>query len=62
MTIETESIDLLKDALITLQESFAGLPAFDSKADLDAIAPVLQQVARRMRDNYPYPHPFYAGQ
>ncbi|MDD9857387.1 MAG: aspartate aminotransferase family protein, partial [Gammaproteobacteria bacterium] len=62
MALETQSLDLLKDALITLQESFAGLPEFDSRADIDAIAPVLQQVAQRMRDNYPYPHPFYAGQ
>ncbi|MDD9816565.1 MAG: aspartate aminotransferase family protein, partial [Gammaproteobacteria bacterium] len=62
MTLETESIDLLKDALVDLNKGFADLPAFDSKADLDAIAPVLRQVARRMRDNYPYPHPFYAGQ
>jgi len=26
------------------------------------MASVLQAVAIRMRDNYPYPHPFYAGQ
>jgi len=62
MTIETQSIELLKDALAELQQGFDGLPAFASRADLDAIAPVLQQVARRMRDNYPYPHPLYAGQ
>jgi len=62
MTLETKSIALLKDALTELEKSFDGLPAFDARVDIDAIAPVLHDVARRMRDNYPYPHPFYAGQ
>jgi len=62
MTLETESLTLLKDALAEMDRGFGGLPAFRPRADIDAIAPVLRRVAQRLRDNYPYPHPFYAGQ
>jgi glutamate/tyrosine decarboxylase-like PLP-dependent enzyme len=43
-------------------EQFAALPAFDSAADPAAMALVLEGVARRLGDNYPYFHPLYAGQ
>ncbi|MBT8077012.1 MAG: aminotransferase class V-fold PLP-dependent enzyme [Gammaproteobacteria bacterium] len=38
------------------------MPAFEQETDLDGIASVLQDVALRMQDNYPYAHPLYAGQ
>jgi glutamate/tyrosine decarboxylase-like PLP-dependent enzyme len=53
---------LLSRAAELLEKQFATLPAFDSAADPEAIAPVLEDVARRMGDNYPYFHPLYAGQ
>lgn len=62
MTLETGSLELLKDALEVLDRGFDGLPAFQATADLDRLRPVLLEVAEKMRDNYPYQHPFYMGQ
>jgi glutamate/tyrosine decarboxylase-like PLP-dependent enzyme len=53
---------LLSRATEQLEKQFAALPAFESAADSAAIARVLEEVARRMGDNYPYFHPLYAGQ
>ena len=53
---------LLSRATELLVEQFAALPAFDSAADPAAMALVLEGVARRLGDNYPYFHPLYAGQ
>ena len=62
MSLELSSLRLLEPALRHLQDGFPDLPAFATGAELDELAPVLQQVAERMRDNFPYHHPFYAGQ
>ena len=62
MVLEVMSLPSLRQALHTLEESFAGMPAFEPDVDLDGIAAVLQDVASRMQDNYPYAHPLYAGQ
>ncbi len=57
---------LLSRATELLEAQFAALPAFEpapeSAAAPAAIDRVLEQVARRMGDNYPYFHPLYAGQ
>jgi glutamate/tyrosine decarboxylase-like PLP-dependent enzyme len=53
---------LLSRATELLEEEFIALPAFESVIDKDAVAEVLQNVARRLGDNYPYFHPLYAGQ
>jgi len=53
---------LLSRATELLEAEFAGLPAFEAAADLDAMARVLETTARRLGDNYPYFHPLYAGQ
>ncbi|MEL6152073.1 MAG: aminotransferase class I/II-fold pyridoxal phosphate-dependent enzyme, partial [Chloroflexota bacterium] len=62
MTLETPSLQLLDEALKRLETSFDDMPAFDLPVDIDAMGAVLNAVADRMTDNYPYPHPFYAGQ
>jgi glutamate/tyrosine decarboxylase-like PLP-dependent enzyme len=62
MTLETESLGLLKEALDVLDSSFKDLPPYQAVAELDRIRPVLLEVAEKMRDNFPYPHPFYMGQ
>jgi glutamate/tyrosine decarboxylase-like PLP-dependent enzyme len=65
MTLDTTSLALLRDALERLDRSFADLPRFDATPDaaqLERIRAVLVETADRMRDNFPYPHPFYAGQ
>ena len=47
-----------------LEAEFRRLPAFEPApdADAEAAAAVLEAVAHRLGDNYPYFHPFYAGQ
>jgi glutamate/tyrosine decarboxylase-like PLP-dependent enzyme len=54
--------DLLSRATALLEEQFASLPAFHSEADPAPIERILEDVAHRLGDNYPYFHPLYAGQ
>ena len=60
--IDPNELTLLRDALTKLAEGYARLPEFQSDFDVEATAAVLQDVATRMHDNYPYYHPQYAGQ
>ena len=53
---------LLSRATELLEAEFASLPAFQPDAGQDAMARVLEAVAHRLADNYPYFHPLYAGQ
>lgn len=62
MAFETDSLRPLEAGLVSLGEGFAALPATEPDADPNEIARVLGEVAERMRDNYPYFHPLYAGQ
>lgn len=62
MVLETGSLDLLKPALAILEESYSDLPEFSQTIDDKKLKEVLLEVAERMKDNYPYPHPLYAGQ
>ncbi|MEW6347526.1 MAG: aminotransferase class I/II-fold pyridoxal phosphate-dependent enzyme [Thermodesulfobacteriota bacterium] len=62
MTLETQSVSALAEALRILDAGFNELPEFKPQTDLSGITEVLHEVARRMQDNYPYPHPLYAGQ
>ena len=62
MTLETETLNLLERAVKELDAGFATLPGIRPEADTDALWDVLRQVAGRMRDNFPYQHPLYAGQ
>lgn len=62
MSFDRKSLELLSEALEHLDNGFDTLPAFEAEADLDALRPVLLAAAERMRDNYPYQHPLYAGQ
>jgi tyrosine decarboxylase/aspartate 1-decarboxylase len=55
-------VDLLAAALDRLRAGFADLPPAEQPADRAAIASVLDDVADRLRDNFPYFHPLYAGQ
>jgi tyrosine decarboxylase / aspartate 1-decarboxylase len=61
--LDAKSLPLLSAALKHLEQGFLHLPSFESDdVDLTPLAPVLQEVAERLRDNYPYFHPLYAGQ
>jgi len=60
--IDMREIALLSEALQTLEKGYAELPEFEQPLDVDALRDVLGEVALRMRENYPYFHPLYAGQ
>ena len=60
--INPVELELLKSALAKMAEGYEGLPDFTPEFDNDRTAAVLQTVAERMHDNYPYYHPLYAGQ
>jgi glutamate/tyrosine decarboxylase-like PLP-dependent enzyme len=59
---ESADLDLLKQALERLRGGFTDLPLAESSYDQAAVEQVLDAVATRLRDNYPYFHPLYAGQ
>ena len=59
--LEKESISLLTAALEKLQSGF-DLPELKENIDQSKMAEVLEDVAHRMQDNYPYFHPLFAGQ
>src|SRR5215472_2516142 len=64
--LEKETIATLEEALQQLECQFAALPAVAGQAlppaNPESLSSVLRDVAERLRDNYPYFHPLYAGQ
>jgi len=60
--LEQQSLRLLEEALGRLEEGLAELPPFEPSVEIEALRPVLLAAADRLRDNFPYPHPLYAGQ
>src|SRR6201993_3445930 len=61
--LDKESLKILSEALEKLDAGFATLPAFDARVPgSKAIVKTLAATAERLRDNYPYFHPLYAGQ
>ena len=61
MVLEKESINLLKKAVEKLDDGF-NLPGLDPAFDMDQMEQVMNQVAEKMVNNYPYFHPLFAGQ
>jgi tyrosine decarboxylase/aspartate 1-decarboxylase len=64
-TFDTESLGVLRAALEKLEGGFADLPPVETgpaSSDGAALQAVLLEAARRLADNFPYFHPFYAGQ
>lgn len=53
---------VLARALDKMADGFSDLPTFTPDVDEPALAEVLDLVAERMQDNFPYFHPRYAGQ
>lgn len=62
MSIEKNSINILEKAVTRLGEGFQHLPSCQMEYDQERAEEILLNVAERMWDNYPYPHPQYAGQ
>jgi tyrosine decarboxylase/aspartate 1-decarboxylase len=61
--LDRESLELLGKALGRIESAFDPLPGKrDPAPGEDRMHQVLQEVADRLRDNFPYPHPLYAGQ
>ena len=61
--LAAESASVLRAAVERLSEGFDALPPSEARVPGGAeIARVLEEVAARMQDNYPYFHPLYAGQ
>jgi len=61
--LEKETLSLLRDALETMERGYCRLPAHaPPSVDAHGMARVLNEVARRLRDDYPFFHPLYAGQ
>lgn len=61
--LDTDSLHLLHEALECMEEGFAHLPPVEPGfGDPSELRRVLLEVAARMRDNFPYFHPQYAGQ
>ncbi len=60
--INPAELDVLRASLEKLEAGYTDLPRFTPDVDVDAVSSVMQQVAERMHDNYPYFHPLYAGQ
>jgi tyrosine decarboxylase/aspartate 1-decarboxylase len=61
--LNAEHFKFLSSALLTLNKSFENLPEFENDVPGDKrLAGVLTATAERLRDNFPYFHPLYAGQ
>jgi tyrosine decarboxylase / aspartate 1-decarboxylase len=59
---ETETLKVLEKALARLEGGFETLPELEQDYDIEGIEAVMLQVAQGMQNNYPYFHPYYAGQ
>jgi tyrosine decarboxylase / aspartate 1-decarboxylase len=62
MNFDSDSLKILDSALKVMEGGFTGLPPCDTVYDKKMMTQVMIEVAGRMQDNYPYFHPYYAGQ
>ena len=61
--IDEDSLKILESALKRLNSGFGELERFDTNTyDISRLSAVMEEVADRMKDNFPYFHPLYAGQ
>jgi tyrosine decarboxylase / aspartate 1-decarboxylase len=61
--IDLDSLNLLLAAAKKLDAGFANVPAFDPQIPgAGGMEKILNELATRLQDNYPYFHPLYAGQ
>jgi tyrosine decarboxylase/aspartate 1-decarboxylase len=62
MQFESKSLEILGEALKRLERGFTDLPDVNANYDYKAMQDILIEVADKLKDNYPYFHPYYAGQ
>ena len=61
--LDQKSLSALVEAVKKLEDGFGKLPDYESGAPgIGGLPEVLNATAERLRDNYPYFHPLYAGQ
>jgi tyrosine decarboxylase / aspartate 1-decarboxylase len=61
--LDQASLGVFSEVVRKLDAGFATLPDFENQAPgMDRLAEVLNATAGRLKDNYPYFHPLYAGQ
>jgi len=63
--LEQATLEAFLEAVRKLDAGFAQLPGFEAQVpgtEEERIAEALAETAERLRDNYPYFHPLYAGQ
>ncbi|HZP02744.1 MAG TPA: aspartate aminotransferase family protein, partial [Terriglobia bacterium] len=61
--LDRQTLRDLEAALAKLEAGFEALPEAGTTAPrAESLSKVLVEVAERLRDNYPYFHPLYAGQ
>jgi glutamate/tyrosine decarboxylase-like PLP-dependent enzyme len=61
--VDQKGFGTLLEAAKRLDSGFAGLPNLEEETPgLDRLGEVLNATAERLKDNYPYFHPLYAGQ
>src|SRR5713226_6950854 len=61
--LDQKSLGALVEAVKRLEDGFGKLPDYERGAPgIGGLPEVLNATAERMRDNYPYFHPQYAGQ
>ncbi len=59
---EKDTIRILERALAKMEGGFEALPDIEQSYDTRRMEEVMMQVAEIMQNNYPYFHPYYAGQ
>lgn len=57
-----DTVSILPDLIQALDGGFDHLPDYVPYGDLEGMQSVLEETMNRMRNNYPYHHPLYAGQ
>jgi tyrosine decarboxylase/aspartate 1-decarboxylase len=60
--LDRRLLDLLEPALARTEAGFSLPPASGVEIDRNAAAQIVDEVAARLQDNFPYFHPLYAGQ
>jgi len=61
--LDRESVSIFSEVAKRLDDGFARLPAYqDQSPEMERLAEVLNATVERLKDNYPYFHPLYAGQ
>lgn len=60
--LERNDLNYLEETLRILDQGFRDLPEFNTQVQSPRVRAVLNETANRLQDNFPYPHPLYAGQ